>query len=254
LSPGYARASSRSLSARSPKHLPAKHGFTRTRSSEHARWLAFIDIDEFLFSPERDSLAKILPEYERYPGVVANWQVYGSSGLARKPPGLVIESYLTRARTDWARNQRVKSIIDPTRASAPQGPHFFEYHDGALAVTENHQPVRVIKSHTSVRRLRRALLQLPLAQTDPYAIRDPYAARHSSVKEVSVRRLRINHYAVKSREEYAEKVARHTPPEGSNPASRIAPLYFAYHDRNEFHDALLIRYAHQVRSRLERTG
>jgi hypothetical protein len=67
-----------------------------------------------------------------------------------------------------------------------------------------------------------------------------------------VRRLRINHYAVKSTEEYARKVARHTPPEGPNPASRLAPLYLVYHDRNEVHDAILMRYAPDVRSRLEK--
>lgn len=42
-----------------------------------ARWLAFIDIDEFLFSPEREGLAAVLADYEGHPGVVVNWQVYG---------------------------------------------------------------------------------------------------------------------------------------------------------------------------------
>jgi hypothetical protein len=77
----------------------------------------------------------------------------------------------------------VCSALAGGSALRPQGPHFFEHDGGALAVTESHQPVRVIKSRTSARRLRRALLGLPFARTDPYAIRDPYAARHSSVKK-----------------------------------------------------------------------
>src|ERR1700682_4458448 len=59
------------------------------RARGHARWLAFLDIDEFLFSPERKSLADVLPDYESHAGAVVNWQVYGSSGLAAMPPGLV---------------------------------------------------------------------------------------------------------------------------------------------------------------------
>jgi len=51
---------------------------------------------------------------------------------------------------------------------------------------------------------------------------DPYAVRHSSVKRVSVGRIRLHHYAVRSREEFEQKTARH----GS---SRMAPRYFAYY-------------------------
>jgi Glycosyltransferase family 92 len=43
------------------------------------RWLAFIDLDEFLFSPGPTPLPDVLRDYEEHPGVVVNWQVYGSS-------------------------------------------------------------------------------------------------------------------------------------------------------------------------------
>lgn len=215
------------------------------RARGHARWLAFIDVDEFLFSPERESLAEMLADYERHPGVLVNWQVYGSYGLETTPPGLVIESFLTRARTSWVRNQRVKSIVDPTRALHCRGPHFFEYADGALAVTENHQPVRIIEGYSSGRELKRKLARFPLTRLDPYAV------RRSSVRRVSVQRLRINHYAVKSRQEFSEKIARHAPAAAGGRRSRVTPRYFAYHDRNEVRDALLAEYAPLVRSRLE---
>jgi hypothetical protein len=200
------------------------------RARGRARWLAFIDIDEFLFSPACECLAPALRAYEPHPGVVVNWQVYGSSGLDAKPPGLVIESFVKRATTNWVRNRRVKSIVDPGRALRPRGPHFFEYEDGELAVTENHEPVLLVESRALARRLKQRLQRLPLVETDPYAI------RHSSVNQVSVRRLRINHYAVKSRQEFAAKV-------GSQ--------YFAYHDRNDTHDPILDRYVPRLRHRLQ---
>ena len=90
----------------------------------------------------------------------------------------------------------------------------------------------------AARRMRRGLSRLPLIETDPYAI------RQSSVKQVSVGRLRLNHYAVRSRQEFEQKTARH----GS---SRLAPRYFAYHDRNEVHDPTLVPYAGKVRAQLK---
>ena len=80
-------------------------------------------------------------------------------------------------------------------------------------------------------------MRLPLIDTDSYTI------RHSSVKRVSAGRLRLNHYAVRSPQEFEHKTARH----GS---SRMAPRYFAYHDRNEVHDPALVRDASAVRARL----
>jgi hypothetical protein len=62
--------------------------------------------------------------------------------------------------------------------------------------------------------------------------------------QVYVRRLRINHYAVKSRQEFAAKVARHR-------RSRVGSQYFAYHDRNDTHDPILDRYVPRLRHRLQ---
>jgi glycosyltransferase involved in cell wall biosynthesis len=207
------------------------------RARGHTRWLAFIDLDEFLFSPGPTPLPDVLRDYEQHPGIVVNWQVYGSSGQTTADDGLVIERFVKRAQTRWVRNRRVKSIVDPQRAVRPIGPHFFEYTDEALAVTEDHEPVRVIEQRTWPRRIRRGLVRLPLIETDPYAI------RRSSVKRVSVGRLRLNHYAVRSRQEFEQKTTRH----GS---SRLAPRYFAYHDRNEVNDPALASYAGEVRARL----
>lgn len=211
------------------------------RARGYTRWLAFIDLDEFLYSPTGRPLPDVLREYDQHPGVVLNWQVYGSSGQTSANDGLVIERFVSRARTAWVRNRRVKSIVDPERTVRPIGPHFFAYEDGALAVIEDHELVRVVERRAWSRRMRRGLVRLPLIEMDPYAV------RHSSVKRVSVERVRLNHYAVRSRAEFEHKTARH----GS---SRLAPRYFAYHDRNEVHDPALVCYAGEVRARLAVVG
>jgi hypothetical protein len=213
------------------------------RARGRVRWLAFIDIDEFLFTPRESSLAKVLADYEEDPGVVVNWQVYGSSGHQTKPPGLVIESYCERAKTQWVRNRRVKSIVDPARVVRARGVHFFDYLHGDLAVTENHEPVQITQERRAVRLLKSRASRLPLVDTDPYAI------NHSSVKRVSVNLLRINHYAVKSRVEFEAKLDRWQSDAG---AWRVQRDYFEYHDRNDVHDPILHPYAPELRRRLAR--
>jgi len=221
------------------------HADALRRARGRVRWLAFVDIDEFLFSPEQESLAEVLSEFERYPGVLVNWQVYGSSGLQSRPDGLVIESFTRRARTDWVRNRRVKSIVEPARALRSAGPHFFEYSSDELAVTENQEPVTAVRKSRAKRRLNRALARVPGMNVDPYAIRESSAGR------VSVSRLRINHYAVRSRQEFADKVARHSADNSAaDGTSRLQRGYFAYHDRNEVSDPVLARYAPRVRAGL----
>ncbi len=215
------------------------------RARGRVRWLAFIDIDEFLFSPQQESLVKVLAEFEQYPGVLVNWQVYGSSGLQSRPDGLVIESFTRRARTDWVRNRRVKSIVDPTRTIRSTGPHFFEYSSGELAVTENQEPVTPVRNSRAKRRLNRVLARVPGVHVDPYAVRE------SSIGRVSVSRLRINHYAVRSRQEFTEKLARHAAGDSAaDGTSRLQRGYFAYHDRNEVDDPILMSYAPHVRERM----
>jgi glycosyltransferase involved in cell wall biosynthesis len=141
---------------------------------DRARWIAFIDLDEFLFSPTLAPLPGILADYEQHPGVVVNWALFGSSGHKTRPDGLVIENYLWRVRDDGGRNRHVKSIVDPRRTLHSRGlnPHCFAYSEG-FAVDEEGRP----------------LDRKPFGRTD----------------EVSFARLRVNHYYIKSEEQWAQK-------------------------------------------------
>lgn len=57
------------------------------------RWIAFLDVDEFLFSPEVRDLRTILPRYEGFPAIFVYWVLFGSSGHQSRPQGPVIENY-----------------------------------------------------------------------------------------------------------------------------------------------------------------
>jgi len=104
---------------------------------DDARWIAFIDVDEFLFSPTGKPLTPILKDYEPFPGVGVNWTLFGTSGHSDKPPGPVIESYLDRL--EHRESHWYKSIVDPQRV-AGSDVHDFHYEAGS-AVDENGYPV-----------------------------------------------------------------------------------------------------------------
>jgi hypothetical protein len=154
-----------------------------------ARWIAFIDTDEFLFSPLEKPLPELLGEYEEWPGVGVCRVFFGTSGHRAKPPGLVLESYLRRFKRHRG-HHAVKSIVDPSRALWAIGPHIFAYREG-WAVDEQR---RRINGHW--------------------------------VDSPSVERLRINHYWTKSEHELEEKFARPRPDTGEPyGAERTAERY-----------------------------
>jgi len=153
--------------------VPAQLGAYQHCLEQHrddARWIAFIDVDEFLFSPTGKPLPEVLRRFDLHPGVVANWRMYGTSGYRHPPEGLVTENYVMRGPDDLVPNQFVKSIVNPRSALAPQTGHFFLMRGDPVG--EDGKPVR-----------------------EP--VRD-------STAEV----LRINHYYSRSEEEFKRKAAR----------------------------------------------
>ncbi len=90
-----------------------RHCLLTTRG--HVRHLAFLDIDEFLFSPSGDSLANVIGRFDRAPGFAIRWHVYGTSDLHDRPSGLLIENFLRRAADDHDLAQYGKPIVMPGR-------------------------------------------------------------------------------------------------------------------------------------------
>ena len=187
---------------------------------DESRWIAFVDIDEFLFSPTIRPLPEILARYEQAPGVVANWAIFGTSGHAEKPEGLVIESYLRRTDNQQA-NRHVKSIVDPRRAQGPGGnPHFFRYRDGN-AVDETGAPL----------------------EGPPF----------SFTESVHFDLLRVNHYYTKSEQEFRDKLAKPKAhgPEYQVPVIEQERLARQIATLNEVEDRTILAYLPALREALE---
>ena len=184
---------------------------------DDARWMAFLDIDEFLFSPAGVPLPEVLRDYEEFPGVVVNRAEFGPSGHETKPDGLVIESYLQRRDLRPDEEASHKSIVDPRRVQRCLGAHRFVFRDG-LPVDEDMRPVDM----------------------DRYLDRSP----------VTWSRLRVHHYWSRSEEERLRK-AEQWQEAGSSRGLPRAPVADASHPVT---DDSLLGYATAVREALARRG
>lgn len=144
-----------------------------------SRWIAFIDTDEFLFSPTDRPLAQVLAEYEEWPAIGVCRAFYGPSGHVTKPPGLVTESYLRRIASPTPRGGALaaKAIIDPQRTTRAVNPHLFEHSGGPYP-------------------------------GGPYVDEAGRTIEVGAVESPVMEKLRINHYWTRSEEECRLKYSR----------------------------------------------
>jgi hypothetical protein len=188
------------------------------RHSEDSRWIACIDLDEFVFSPTFRPVPEIIADYERWPGISVNRVSFGTSGHATKPPGLVLENFLMRTN-DPLRNGTFKSIVNPREAYEMKNPETFFYREGGFAVDENEEP------------------------TPPNTV-----AGHFSRKK-----LRINHYVTKSREEWLSKIAKPTADTGDSRVARVRHFEMLETLLNQERDEIILHYLPALKEALRRT-
>ena len=189
--------------------------------AEEARWIAIIDVDEFLFSPTGRPVSAMLTEYERWPAIVANSLKYGPSDVPEQPGDLVIERH-TQVLDIWE-GQLVKSIVDPSAVTGALNAHRFVPRAGAT-VDEHGYPVM----HTR------------------------------AMHRTSFDRLRINHYFARSAEEYRAKHARRITdrpiPPGVIPEGRWYAEARGSADEEPVYDRSIFGYLPALREALRARG
>ena len=102
-----------------------------------ARWIALIDIDEFLFSPGTIDIVPILDRYRHVPGIHVWQHFFGSSGHMVPPDGPLLDAYRMRARIETITT--AKSIVNPRAVYRPDV-HLSKYWWGE-SVDTNGAPV-----------------------------------------------------------------------------------------------------------------
>ncbi|WAC41239.1 glycosyltransferase family 92 protein [Pedobacter sp. SL55] len=139
----------------------------------HTRWIAVIDLDEFIVPIKDKSIPDFLKRFEEFAAVEINWLVYGSGGAKYKEKGKVMERFKKHSRPEEWANRHVKSIVDPRRVFSFIGCHEVARSSGKTA--------------------------------DPHG---NVVTQHFRDREPQQDVIRINHYAVKSYEEFLQKRSR----------------------------------------------
>jgi hypothetical protein len=177
-------------------------------------WTMFIDLDEYINLKSHDTVGAFLADYADAPAVVLNWQMFGSSGAQTYSPGLLIERFVRASGPEFTPNEQVKTFVRPACMES------IDIHNPKLR--EGFHPVST--SRMAAR---------------PF----PNACNDRIEHEVA----QINHYFVKSRQEWLIKRDRGKAdiPIG-DPARIRADAEFEFYDRNDALDNSICRF----RSRL----
>ena len=179
------------------------------------RWMAIIDLDEYIVPVEKDNIPDFLKDYEAFGGVGINWVVFDSSGHKTKPladGGLITANYkCVKKDYNWSGNTHIKSIVNPKEVKSVFHPHFCVFKNKKYTVDENFK--RVIGCFTEF---------------------------HSSNK------IRVNHYYCKSEEEYLKKVVRGRAVNGQEKPFYKDCLNFP----NAVNDYVIQRFVPQLKKRM----
>lgn len=107
---------------------------------DKVKWLAVIDLDEFLFSMEGENFLDLLAPYESYAAMYVYWIVFGTSGIAKVPSDrLMIESLTMNGGT----NGLFKGIYRPKLIESIGNPHWANIKPGKRASGFNPDRARI---------------------------------------------------------------------------------------------------------------
>ena len=180
------------------------------RFGKSYRWMAFIDTDEYFVPAPGSSLASIFAANDDHDALAVSWSVFGSSGHEAKPTGLLIENFTHRSHEDFGPNCHIKSIVNPASTLRCINPHLFEI-KGEYKDLEG-------RSFSWLHEI--------------------------GLKNPNYSQGKLNHYFVRSRQHWADKLAR-----GYHDTER-SPSLFATYDRNEIQDVSAASMASSVNTAL----
>ncbi|MFT5115761.1 MAG: GT2 family glycosyltransferase [Candidatus Azotimanducaceae bacterium] len=175
------------------------------------RWLALLDIDEFIVLTEHLNLHSFLMKFNSYGGVGLNWLMYGPSGHDHSPLGTQIENYLLRLPKQDPVNRHIKTIIQTDKVSHIPNPHYAIYKDDYYCVNENNERI-----------------------DGAFCIN-------------SVKKARINHYFTRSKEDFMEKIVR-SQDKGN---IRTVQDFNYYNSFATIEDASALRFLNELRGKNE---
>ncbi len=180
------------------------------KHADDTRWLALIDLDEFLVPVKHKTLPEFLRTLPRFSQLIVSWVDYGSNGHETKPDGLVIENYTKHARDNWG----VKSIINPRLITYLGNPHY-NYVAGPT-IDENGKKLAKVNQEKN---------------------------------PTTINKIRCNHYITKSHAEYLARCNLGDAGSGEKVKTfgRDVETNFRRFDKNDIYDPIMKKYVTQLK-------
>ena len=188
-----------------------------------SRYMAFIDLDEFIYPKLTlggcivDVVDEILSHDPNAAGLSIHWQEFGSNGLEKADYSRgVLERFTKRARKDFCDkytdskgnihnlgNMHLKVIANPRFIKQTGSPHYANYFTGFYSVNERNTPL----------------------------------APNNFSYPIVADKIAVNHYRCKSKEEFQDKLRR-----GSATNYPINDELFIHFDNNDEFDDSILKY------------
>lgn len=186
------------------------------------RWICYLDADEFLLLKKDNSISEYVGRFGSDTSAIGiNWRLFGSSGHLKVQPGLVIERFQQASKWDAPKNQHIKTIAKVEAILAPNV-HSCRIRSGMYVNSSGEE--------TSV-------------------IRDGFIA------PVRTEFAQVNHYVVKSRQEFGDKISRGNatlPKNAINKFKGRDDQFFLQHDLNDEVDKEILRYAERLHQEISK--
>lgn len=199
------------------------------RHGRHYDVMAFLDADEYLMPT--DGAESVVPAIEalfareEVSAAAINWACFGSSGEVFVREGTVPERFVDRARQNSPTNHQYKSLVRPEQVVRFFNPHQ-AWLSGGHYVAADGEPLQ--------------------------GNEDEEKKRFGFSREVSWHRLRVNHYVVKSLEEF---LVRKSPAGSAARAGKIKHRrFFKNHDFNDECDRSALDYHESMECELAYLG
>ncbi|MCF3098649.1 glycosyltransferase [Aeromonas australiensis] len=182
--------------------LPA-YNLLLAKFGNQVDWLAFIDADEFIVPTPGETVRErlsTLSDDARIGAIGMNWAVFGSSGQHKAGPDLVTERFSHRAFQHQGVNRHIKTMVRPGSCQRMSNPHKAELSTGGY-VYPNGKAMAFDRKHPE-----------------------------GMSEQVCWEGLRVNHYVIKSYEEFK---TRKQPRGRATTSSQRLDKFFKQHDLND---------------------
>ena len=196
------------------------YNFIQNEVAYEVDWMAFIDSDEYLFSPEQKVLQSLFDEFleKNVYALAVHWACFGSSNFISEPSGLIIENYRYRAPDNFPVNKHIKSVV-------------YQRVPGLISFNNPHLVSADFQVFDEVLRP----INTPIS---------PYNPSFSS--------LRINHYLCQSKE-YFEKIKKFSGNADNDSSTEIKKEeWWIGHDRNDLLDHSVEPYVQPIKNLIHR--